>query len=45
MCKLTKLREEERICLERKESSIISRKVWKKRVLRIEEVSRQEKEK
>lgn len=45
MCKLSTLREEDRICLERKENSVISRKVWEKRTLSIEEVSRQEKEK
>ena len=43
MCKFSRLREEERICLERKENSVILRKVWEKRVLSIEEVSRQEK--
>ena len=40
MQKFRRLREEERICLERKENSVILQKVWEKTVASTEEVSR-----
>lgn len=39
MCKSRRLREEERMWLERKENTVILKKVWEKKVSSTEEVS------